>query len=351
MSPARVNAGDSAIEWLGREVLNANETHRAEMVESAFTFWRARGFPFTQLTEQERTREFELLRDVSSRQVIKGTHVVPTTLGLRLANSFHPQMWRVPAQRHRKSPLDYFEDDEVLRSVLERAPRFWPNRTCWNPQCVRSMFRVYGGGRVANFRPTAAKGLIERYSAAGDVVLDFSAGFGGRLLGCLPLNRYYFGIEPAAAQLQGLHEMVRSLGMHAAAKVQIVGACAEDLLPLLPARSVALVFSSPPYFNVERYSTETTQSYHRYSHYREWSAHFLRPVVEGAHRVLLKGGHLVMNVADVGRYPVATDVLRLAKPLFHARRTLRLVMHTRPLQRAVGSAAYRWEPVLVFQKR
>ena len=122
-------------------------------------------------------------------------------------------------------------------------------------------------------------------------------------------------------------------------------------MPGLQRRSVDLIFSSPPYFKVERYSSEPTQSYQRYPTYDAWKDRFLYPVLAASHRLLRPDGLLVINLADTSRHPIATDMIGLGLRLYRRRRMLKLLMHSRPEQRSTrNGAAYRWEPVFVLQK-
>lgn len=338
----------SILNVFGRDF--ARSRNRSRLLDAALAYWRRRGFPYPSLQSDEQELEFHRLQRMQAREVIRGRDIHASTLGLRLANFFHPQIWHVPARRHRRSPIEHFGNDATLIKLLNRAVRFWPNRRCWNAQCLRSLLRIYAGGRVSNFRPAASKALIQRYSKGGDTVLDFSAGFGGRLLGCLSLERRYIAIDPAQNQILGLERMVEALRPLTSTCVEVIQGCAEDVMPRLTAASVNLVFSSPPYFNVERYSADGNQSYRRYPTYTAWIEQFLTPVFTNSERVLAPGGYLVVNIADTQRHAIEHDIKGLLDKLFGARRVLRLLMHARPLQRSVGSAVYRWEPVLVFRK-
>jgi 16S rRNA G966 N2-methylase RsmD len=197
-----------------------------------------------------------------------------------------------------------------------------------------------------------ARNIISHFSRQGDVVLDFSAGYGGRLLGCLALEeRTYIGIDPARKQVTGLRKMTNDLKARSSAKVDIVEGCAEDVLSGMSATVVDLVFSSPPFFNLEIYSDEPTQSSKRYPIYKEWRTRFLDVVIAQSRRVLRRGGIMAINVSSRRRYPIERDALELAARLFSHEFTLSVVMHARPLQRALDSTATRTEPIYVFRKR
>jgi DNA modification methylase len=336
------------LQVFGREFLASGRQDR--LIARALEYWRSRGFPYPRLTTADEAQEFRQLQRVSIEQIIQRSEIRASTIGLRLANSYHPQIWDIPAGRHKRSPIDHFDDDETLRKILIRAAGFWPNRRCWNAQCLRGVVRIYGGGRVANFRPTAARAIISRYSSAGDTVLDFSAGFGGRLLGCLTLERHYVGIDPAAAQIRGLRMMARRLRDQSEAAISLVHGCAEDVLRRFDRESVDLVFSSPPYFNMEKYSREDNQSYRRYKTYTIWKERFLSAVITDSHRILRRGGHLVLNVANTARHPVAGDIAATTQRMFKHRHTLHLLMNARPFQRSTGICNYRSEPIYVFKK-
>ncbi len=339
------------LEKFGRDILSMKARCRETWIHKALNYWRERGFPYAKLVEEEIEREFKLIQNTPLREIISAGMIRPTTVGLRLANSFHPQIWHVRSQGHRLAPYEHFHDDIRLRKLLEKAPHFWPDRRCWNAQCLRSLLRMYCGGRVANFRPMAARAVIETYSPERGTVVDFCAGFGGRLLGCAASARHYVGIDPSSAQVAGLRSMYAALNGFSPTTAQIHQACAEDLLPSLPASSADLVFSSPPYFDIECYGTEAIQSALRYPNYTEWRNQFLATVISEAYRILRRGGFFAINVSDTRRWPLFADTLRIAKPLFRTWRTIRMVMNSRPVQRSNGVSLYRWEPIIVFQRR
>jgi hypothetical protein len=179
----------STTELYGRDILSAAPRRRATYVRNAVAHWRGSGFPYARLGSREVYTNYAAVARAPMANLEKQAALGSSCVGLRLVNSYHPQMWHARSHRHSKSPYDYFQLDDHLHAMLQRAPRFWPNTRCWSAQAVRNLARIYAGGRVANFRPVIARQVINHFSGNGDVVLDFSAGYGGRLLACLTLDR------------------------------------------------------------------------------------------------------------------------------------------------------------------
>lgn len=322
------------------------------VVELCFQYWRKRGFPYSKFSDGEMAHEYLRLEAVTRHRVIVGRQISSSMIGVGLANSFHPQMWRVKVKGSR-SPFNCFDNDDALHGLIRKAFSIWEDRCATNGSNLRRMLSSFSHTtRVSNFRPTAAKAIYEHYSSDGDTVVDFSAGYGGRMLGCLPLDRVYVGIDPCLDQIKGLRNMKAKLGtlVKVKARTKIHRACAENFLPTLKTNSVALVFSSPPYFNLERYSYEKSQSYIQYPIYEQWLDGFLGKIFLGSKRILKRGGHLVVNVADVNGHPLIDDTLRLATKHFTLTDTLKLKLSNRPYQRVDPTKAYKYEPVFVFRK-
>jgi len=341
-----------ALNLKGREWQELAEHKRARVVEQCYLYWRLRGFPYYRLSEREMLDEYKSLASVAKERVLLGDEIQMSSVGVKLANYFHPQMWTVRVNGSR-APLELFNDDERLRRVIRRAFKLWPTRYPVNESNMRQMLKTFSHtAGVSNFRPTAAKALYEEYSKSGDSVLDFAAGYGGRLLGCMTLKRRYVGIEPCSDQLRGLRCMVRKLRglVKVEARMTLHQACAEDLLPKLASNSANMIFSSPPYFNTEHYSQEPSQSYIRYPTYEEWVKCFLKKVLAESHRILAPDGYLLMNVADINGFALSDDVQSLAKKHFALLETLKLRIGNRPYLRKKTGEVYKYEPIFVFRK-
>lgn len=344
-APAEIGAVE---EWFGRSLLRLRSDRFRARTQNALLYWRAKGFPHPRLTEREIDEEIGRLqrsdRDGRARTRFNSL----STVGLRVANAFHPQMWYVRSHRHLRSPIDYYDDDDHLRKVLQRAPGFWPDRRCWNAQCVRSSFRIAAAGRVANFRPVMARRLVQTFCPENGTVLDFSAGYGGRLFGALSLPVHYIGIDAHPMQVLGLTRMLEVLSPRMSGSGEVIHGRAEDIMRRLGRSSVDMVLSSPPYFNLERYADDRTQSAVRYGAYDEWLSGFLDCLMRESHRVLRRGGVLALNVANVEGYPIADHANAVLRARFRRVDIVRMPMGRVPSHREY--AWRRFEPVFVCVK-
>lgn len=344
----------SSVQYVrGRDWTRATPRRRQVLLRAAFEYWRQQGFPYYDLTRSQITREFGWLGAQPAAAAFRKDGALGSSVGLRLANYFHPHMWSVRVSRYR-SPMDVFRDDELLLAALQRAWTVWPDRFGANASCLRRMLKTFPGtASVSNFRPTLARAIVARYSPPSGVVLDFCAGFGGRLVGSLTLKRHYIGIEPSARQVAGLRRTIRALAndLHDATAV-IYRGCAEDVMERWPDAKPDLIFSSPPYYDWERYSGHGSQSYRRYRSYEQWLSGFLGPVIDHSHDILEHGGRLVLNISNGQRLPTPEAVERLANRVgFRVEHRLPLLLARVPYLHPRSGSPYKPELLIVFRKR
>jgi tRNA1(Val) A37 N6-methylase TrmN6 len=194
-----------------------------------------------------------------------------------------------------------------------------------------------------NFNPTAAKALYEKLLPVEGRTLDFSAGYGGRLIGFLSASsgKEYVGIEPLSDSYRGLLRLVELFGKDKI--VRLHHAPFEDID--IEVDSFDLVFSSPPYYDLEEYGNEPTQSIIRYSEYREWLDRFWFVVLRKSVEALRDGGHLAVSLGNCARHDLVGDSLRRlsSEPL---NRLSDFLM----VSRAVYGRTLRTDRVFVYQK-
>jgi hypothetical protein len=161
-------------------------------------------------------------------------------------------------------------------------------------------------------------------------------------MGAVAAGVRYLGTDVEPETVDGNQRLAEVLG--ATSSCEVVLCPAEEFSPSV---EVDLVFTSPPYFDLEHYSKSKDQSYKQYKSYPEWVDGFLRMVIRQAHKSLKIGGHMVLNVADKrgrgGVSLVQTTVEVSESEGFVSRG--RVAMPLPSLNRAAAS-----EPVLVFCK-
>jgi len=203
---------------------------------------------------------------------------------------------------------------------------------------------------VSFFKPAVAKALYQQWlpEMEAPVVWDCSAGFGARLLGFAAAfpKGIYIGNEPASETFADLGRLGRDLvagGLLASAVLHQRESEAQEIEP----NSLDLVFTSPPYFDLERYFDEPSQCWRRYPTPERWFEGYLLPTVRRAASGLRSGRFLVLNV-DAPRRPAVLRAAEQAGLVFVQEQVLSL--GSDHFSRKRGEDAPRSEPILVFRK-
>ena len=157
---------------------------------------------------------------------------------------------------------------------------------------------------ASQFKPSIAKGFYDYFKSVN--VLDFSAGWGDRLAGfyCGETTKSYVGIDPNTLNHPNYQRQVEfykenQTFFEEPKEVEFICEPAEDVDYSKYENYFDTIFTSPPYFNVEKYSDEDTQSYIRYKDIDSWNKNFLHKTIEKIIPTLKKDGILAINIADV----------------------------------------------------
>ena len=156
----------------------------------------------------------------------------------------------------------------------------------------------------SQFKPNVAKGIYDRYKCRN--ILDFSAGWGDRLAGfyASDYGELYVGVDPKKEnhpiyiQQTEFYEKHRTL-FETERKCEFICQPAEDADLSKYEGMMDIVFTSPPYFSVERYSHDDTQSWVRYKHIDDWNKLFLHKAIDNVWKTLRPGGLLMVNISNV----------------------------------------------------
>lgn len=206
------------------------------------------------------------------------------------------------------SPAEALQSDECLDKIfayIKTKPKFFKGDDVTN---LKSYFRnsksnVVNATKVANFSPLAAKKVYEKYCPQWyATILDYSCGWGARMLGCLssPYQYKYIGIEPNSKLNARLHEfsewICNSLHRDNNTKLYLEGSEVfhEELV-----NTVDLSFSSPPYFNLEIYCDEESQSANADTSFKAWVNNYMMPTIQNIYKYTKVGGIHIVNLKNL----------------------------------------------------
>ena len=157
----------------------------------------------------------------------------------------------------------------------------------------------------SQFKPNVAKAIYDRYKCKN--ILDFSMGWGDRLAGfyASDYGELYVGIDPRTENHPIYKQQTEFYDIHHGRFFETEKSCefickpAEDADLSKYEGMMDIVFTSPPYFSVERYSYDDTQSWVRYKDIDSWNELFLHKAIDNVWKTLRKGGILMVNISDV----------------------------------------------------
>ena len=153
-----------------------------------------------------------------------------------------------------------------------------------------ALYRVFKlhCGSIGLFKPLTAMEIYSRFKPTS--VLDFTMGWGGRLVGACALDvSNYIGIDlnkQLKEPYQRMVKLLNKLGTKTKIKLMFKDALKVDYSKL----DYDCVLTSPPYYNVEVYEGMEPKKD------EEWEQKFYIPLFSVTYKHLKKGGHYILNI-------------------------------------------------------
>lgn len=313
--------------------------------------------PIDYYTEQGLITDIKVLAGSISNEVKNDRIGLGNNQGQTINRFLFPNMMTAePKGRGSNSLRDRFLDDRKLMRALKLCFEHRDGQNLVSPTAVRRALELVTGENIQNFKPMHARSLVEFLCPTlwGNVY-DYSAGYGGRMLGMTTSNmRYnYTGIDPNTETVGYLNYLSDLIYDSVGNRGTIIKAVSEEYRP----KNVDLAFSSPPYFNLEKYCDEPTQCMNRYTTLDDWFEGYVVPTMCNIHDGLNPDGVFATNIADYKsygnkEYKVVDRWIATAEKIgFKYQRTIKLILNTRP---GVGNdktkGREKWEGVYVFTK-
>lgn len=185
-----------------------------------------------------------------------------------------------------------------------------------NDSTFRSAFRI-GTYTATQFKPSVAKALYEKHDAR--VVLDTSCGWGDRLAGfyATTCTQTYVGCDPNPDVFETYKKQCIEYETLLGSKFQIVEKdkyfCCKGIKTVeiynLPSEDMNwnqyknyfdFYFTSPPYYETERYATDhaSTQSWSRYPDFHTWKNNFFFKVNRLIWDTLKDDAFMMINIIE-----------------------------------------------------
>lgn len=325
--------------------------------QAVFDHYRATGYPQYKLTDEKKRSELLKLRAFDHSTLVKDDTITQSMHALGLAWSYHPHHIGVECNGLRTVEATW-NDDILLKKVIDKRLKYG---SYISDSGIRKSVRSFTGTQaVSNFRPSAASALYHKFlPKEGGVTWDMSAGWGGRLLGAVACDRVttYIGCDPATQTFAGLKDMEADIKRllperNLQTQLHMVGSETADMRAVLPEGGVDLCFTSPPYFDCEKYTDEDTQSYKLFPTAGAWLVDFIGQTLDNCHYALKPGGILAINIADVDSYGGMTDqflhftIYKGWEHIGEMKLALSRMMGTRQKQ----TGTHKYEPIFIFRK-
>jgi len=328
-------------------IAGLTKEQRIELASKLFKYLRDLGWMYPDFDEDYKKsyqKVIDYIPDINKNDIYNNV-----SLGTDICQYFCRKSYFNTTEKIRNkinpSFIDNFNNDDVLKKIcLNRMGLSWfenePLET-FNLTPKMIMYQAQRSMRlvpsISFFKPGIAKYIYLKYSNEKDVVYDFSAGFGARALGALSCDRKYIGIDPLT--IPEIEEMLKFLNIDKNNYCLI-----NDMSENYNFNGeVDLVFSSPPYYDQEYYSSDITQAYNKGEQYF-YDVYWTNTIINSK-KILKKDKYMVINLSD--RYPKMLEIVVKIMGNYVDKVFLRTVRSH--LNKTSKEDATKYEPIYVFK--
>jgi len=256
-------------------------------------------FPIERPTYEDARKSLEDLKGSNFEDLVKGgewysrsdvngkinKYIDSDKSGMKYSNYFHWGYRMACDSLNSPSPLRSWYNPKIRKSV--ESCKFYKD----SPSTALALRKYI----ASQFRPSAAKAIYEMFGAKR--IYDPCGGWGDRLAAAATVKdlELYYTRDVNTLVFAGYTEQIRDLGIDPSKIFLEHKGCEED--PPLE-NNFDLVFTSPPYFKVEKYNGHD-QSHRKYKKFNDWLSGFLFKTCDNCWGVLKSGGHMIFNISDV----------------------------------------------------
>ena len=287
--------------------INTTDDEREELIQWLFNLIRSRdnAVPLHTWSDDIFNKIVSGLCDIDTYTIYQDGSFNLNNMGANILTQFFPEILDV-VKSGKASPRDFFKDDKRLLGYCRTVLKY-----CTSPLEMFKMMSFRGSSRCYNFRPATAKTIYELYGKDNCKVLDTSSGFGGRLLGFFTAKNTseYVGIDPNTAD--SCNKFIFYMGRYFTNKKAYVNKIGSEDFTIENYPKYEnyfdISFTSPPYFDIERYSDDITQSHIKFNTYDLWVDGFYRNTIYNSCNALKLDGVFAVNISWVDNIKEYTE--------------------------------------------
>jgi len=302
----KVVMGDIVSCPLGVDFNNLSSFEQDRYIDNIVEYFQRKGIYSLIGSPSELQNHMSYVFSSNPENLLKNDHISFSNIGNRFLMSHFTNFWKGRAKGG-KSPKEIFENkkylSEIIRSIVARG--VFPN----DNEILKNLRRYRGNKILSGFMPCVAKSIYHKYCEPNSKVLDFCAGYGGRLFGAVACEKVssYNGIEVNFETYMNLRELHKNLRIFADCKkeVNLLNGDGVSTMKMFADKAFDFCFTSPPYYDAEEYSDDDSQSSNKYDSYGKWFNNFLIKCIDEAVRVSKR---VAINIANTGGYKIADDL-------------------------------------------
>jgi hypothetical protein len=219
----------------------------------------------------------------------------------------------------------YMSRDKSTKKLIDSIKNNKPYLT--DIKIGKQVFNLYYGS-ICIFRPTISAKLYSQFKPK--VILDFTMGWGGRLVGAtLSDVKKYIGIDSNINLIEPYQKMTDYLKTQSTTEIDLHF---EDALKIDYSKlDYDMVFTSPPFYNKEIYGNKDT-----YKTKEEWNENFYKPIFKLTWDNLKRDGYYCLNIPIILYETICIPLLGDATEMIELNKYSRLLPKKETKQFNVG---------------
>lgn len=263
--------------------------------------WTDTSYPYRDVTKSEAIKDFLTLR-----RIVRGD-LNPKSIAGNALVDWGTEKARRKTKYRNKSFIEKWKNKTRRKKLLQFAKRLEKKHKKSVLGAIRSAIDLQWGS-VNTLRPAAAACMYKKYKAKR--VLDFTAGWGARMIAAMALDIDYIGIDSNTDLKEGYNRIIKLLKPYTKSNVKMYFKKAEEV-DFSKIGKYDYVFTSPPYEYLEAY--ENMKNYEGDGKIRQPSSsqkikmqdsakfydEFLVPTLKKAYKYLPKNKHICLNMPDI----------------------------------------------------